>query len=157
MLQIGDPIPSDIQVLDAYGDPVSLSAFAGQKLILYFYPKDNTPGCTVEAINFESVRKELTELGWTVIGISADSCKSHVGFKIKFNLGFTLLSDPENALSMAFGAYGEKMNYGKTYMGIIRSTFLADETGKIVMVYPKVKAEGHGEAVLKWIQEHAAK
>ena len=156
MLTVGDQIPMNISVLDAYGDPVSLSAFAGQKLILYFYPKDNTPGCTTEAINFESVRKALTELGWTVIGISADSCKSHEGFKIKYNLGFTLLSDPENALSTAFGAYGEKTNYGKTYMGIIRSTFLADDTGKIVKAYPKVKAEGHGEEVLQWIRENQA-
>ena len=153
MLTVGDQIPVDIQVLDAYGDPTSLAAFSGQKLILYFYPKDNTPGCTTEAINFESVRKDLTDLGWTVIGISADSCKSHEGFKIKYNLGFTLLSDPENALSTAFGAYGEKKNYGKTYMGIIRSTFLADETGTIVKAYPKVKADGHGEEVLKWIRE----
>lgn len=154
MLTVGDPIPMNIPVLDAYGDPINLSAFAGQKLILYFYPKDNTPGCTTEAINFESVRKELTELGWTVIGISADSCKSHEGFKIKYNLGFQLLSDPENALSAVFGAYGEKTNYGKTYMGIIRSTFLADETGKIIKAYPKVKADGHGEEVLKWIREN---
>jgi len=154
MLTVGDKIPLNIPVLDAYGDSTSLSAYAGQKLILYFYPKDNTPGCTTEAINFESVRKELTDLGWTVIGISADSCKSHEGFKIKYNLGFTLLSDPENALSTAFGAYGEKKNYGKTYMGIIRSTFLADETGTIIQAYPKVKADGHGEEVLKWIREN---
>jgi len=117
MLQVGDQIPAHIQVLDAYGDPISLSAFAGQKLILYFYPKDNTPGCTIEAINFESVRKVLTELGWTVIGISADSCKSHEGFKIKFNLGFILLSDPENALSSAFGAYGEKRTMARPTWG----------------------------------------
>lgn len=154
MLTVGDKIPLNIPVLDAYGDSTSLSTYAGQKLILYFYPKDNTPGCTTEAINFESVRKELTDLGWTVIGISADSCKSHEGFKIKYNLGFTLLSDPENALSTAFGAYGEKKNYGKTYMGIIRSTFLADETGTIIQAYPKVKADGHGEEVLKWIREN---
>ena len=154
MLQVGDQIPVDIPVLDAYGDTTSLSAFAGQKLILYFYPKDDTPGCTTEAINFESVRKELTDLDWTVIGISADSCKSHERFKIKYNLGFPLLSDPDNALSSAFGAYGEKKNYGKTYMGIIRSTFLADKTGKIIKVYPKVKADGHGEEVVKWITEN---
>ena len=154
MLTVGDKIPLNIPVLDAYGDSTSLSTYAGQKLILYFYPKDNTPGCTTEAINFESVRKELTDLGWTVIGISADSCKSHEGFKIKYNLGFTLLSDPENTLSTAFGAYGEKKNYGKTYMGIIRSTFLADETGTIIQAYPKVKADGHGEEVLKWIREN---
>ena len=149
MLTVGDQIPVDIQVLDAYGDPTSLAAFSGQKLILYFYPKDNTPGCTTEAINFESVRKDLTDLGWTVIGISADSCKSHEGFKIKYNLGFTLLSDPENALSTAFGAYGEKKNYGKTYMGIDRSTFLIDAEGRVARIWRKVKVADHAAEVLE--------
>jgi peroxiredoxin Q/BCP len=156
MLQPGDKIPGDITVLDAYGEPVRLADFAGRKLIIYFYPKDNTPGCTTEAIQFEGVRQELAALGWTVIGISADSCQSHTSFKIRYNLGFTLLSDPDKALIKAFGAYGEKKNYGRTYLGIIRSTFLVDETGQVIKVFPKVKASGHGEEVLNWIRENRA-
>jgi len=140
-----------------YGDPNQPGRlFArSKKLILIFLPERQHSRLHDRGeYNFESVRKDLTELGWKVIGISADSCKSHEGFKIKYNLGFTLLSDPDNTLSAAFGAYGEKKNYGKTYMGIIRSTFLADASGTIVKVYPQVKADGHGEAVLNWIREN---
>lgn len=151
MLKIGDNIP-DLPLLDEDGETVRLTDYAGQKLIVYFYPKDNTPGCTNEAINFESARRELTAAGWRVIGISADSCTSHVGFKLKYDLGFTLLSDPEKALIMAFGAYGEKNSDGKISMGIIRSTFLADAQGKIVKVYEKVNAAGHGDEVLAAIK-----
>lgn len=152
MLTIGDKIPN-LPVLDEDGNTVRLTDFAGQKLIIYFYPKDNTPGCTNEAINFESARQELTALGWKIIGISGDSCKSHVGFKLKYNLNFTLLSDPDKQLIEAFGAFGEKKNYGKVYMGIIRSTFLADEKGQIVKVFPKVNAAGHGDEVLAAIKQ----
>ena len=95
----------------------------------------------------------MTELGWKIIGISGDSCKSHVGFKVKYNLNFTLLSDPDKKLIEAFGAYGEKKNYGKVYLGIIRSTFLIDENGKVVKVYAKVNAAGHGDEVLAAIQK----
>lgn len=151
MLKIGDTIPN-LPVLDEEGQTVRLADYAGQKLIIYFYPKDNTPGCTNEAINFESARRELTAAGWKIIGISGDSCSSHVGFKLKFDLGFTLLSDPDKALIQAFGAYGEKKNYGKVYMGIIRSTFLADKQGKIVKVFEKVNAAGHGDEVLAAIK-----
>lgn len=151
MLKIGDSIPN-LPLLDEDGQTVHLTDFAGQKLIVYFYPKDNTPGCTNEAINFESVRRELTAAGWKIIGISGDSCQSHTGFKLKLNLGFTLLSDPDKKLIEAFGAYGEKMNYGKVYMGIIRTTFLVDAQGKIVKVFEKVSAAGHGDAVLAAIK-----
>ncbi len=151
MLKTGDTIP-DIPVLDEDGNSVSLKDFAGQKLIVYFYPKDDTPGCTNEAINFESARKELTDLGWKIIGLSGDSCKSHIGFKVKYDLNFTLLSDPDKKLIEAFGAYGEKKNYGKVYMGIIRSTFLVDENGKVVKVFAKVNAAGHGDEVLAAIK-----
>ncbi|MDD2534565.1 MAG: thioredoxin-dependent thiol peroxidase [Eubacteriales bacterium] len=147
MLKIGDSIPNN-PVLDENGNEVRLTDFAGQKLIVYFYPKDNTPGCTNEALDLERVRGELTQAGWKVIGISGDSPASHGGFKLKFNLGFSLLSDPDKALIAAFGAYGEKKNYGKVYLGIIRSTFLIDEQGKVVKVYDKVKTASHGEDVL---------
>jgi peroxiredoxin Q/BCP len=151
MLKIGDSIP-DLPVLDEDGQTVRLTDFSGQKRIVYFYPKDNTPGCTNEAINFESVRRELTAAGWKIFGISGDSCKSHVGFKLKYDLNFTLLSDPDKQLIQAFGAYGEKKNYGKVYMGIIRSTFLIGTDGKIVKVFDKVTAAGHGEEVLQAIK-----
>lgn len=152
MLKPGDQIPQ-LPLLDEDNQVVSLTDYKGQKLIVYFYPKDNTPGCTNEAINFESARQALTELGWKIIGISGDSCKSHVGFKVKYNLNFTLLSDPDKKLIEAFGAYGEKKNYGKVYLGIIRSTFLIDENGKVVKVYAKVNAAGHGDEVLAAIQK----
>lgn len=151
MLQAGDKIP-DLAVLDDQGQTVRLADFAGQKLIIYFYPKDSTPGCTNEAVSFTVAQAELASAGFKILGISADSPKSHRAFKEKYNLSVMLLSDPDKAVIQAFGAYGEKKMYGKTTMGIIRSTFLVDETGTISKVYPKVKAAGHGAAVLEDIR-----
>lgn len=147
MLQVGDHVP-DLDLLNDYGVTVSLADFAGQKLVVYFYPKDSTPACTNEAVSFENVREELAAAGFTVLGISADNPKSHQTFKQKQGLNFTLLSDPDKAVIQAFGAYGEKKLYGKVSMGIIRSTFLVDQEGKIIKVYPKVKAAGHGAEVM---------
>lgn len=135
-----------------HSETIKLSDFQGKKVVLYFYPKDNTPGCTLEAQSFQEANEAIESLGAVVIGVSPDSEKSHQSFCDKFGLKFNLLADTDNTIATAFGAYGEKKNYGKTYMGIIRSTFIIDEDGTIIKVYPKVKAEGHGQAVLEFLK-----
>lgn len=125
----------------------SLADFKGQKIILYFYPKDNTSGCTQEACNFRDNFNRLTSKAF-VIGVSPDSIKSHLKFKENHELNFILLSDPEHILSEAFGAWGEKSMYGRKYMGIIRSTFILDENGSIIKEWRKVKVKGHVDEVL---------
>ena len=125
----------------------SLADFKGQKIILYFYPKDNTSGCTQEACDFRDNFNRLTSKA-TVIGVSPDSIKSHLKFKENHELNFILLSDPEHILSEAFGAWGEKSMYGRKYMGIIRSTFILDENGSIIKEWRKVKVKGHVDEVL---------
>lgn len=147
MMKPGDSLPT-LTLEDDAGRPVSLADYRGRRLIVYFYPKDNTSGCTSEAVSIESVRTELDALGYAVVGVSPDSVKSHAGFKAKYSLGFPLLSDPQRALANAFGVYGEKKMYGKPVMGILRTTFIADESGTIVRVFEKVKAAGHGEELL---------
>ncbi len=147
MLKPGASVP-DISLLDDSGKPISLTDFQGQRLIIYFYSRDNTSGCTNEALSIEAVRPELEELGYAIIGVSPDSVKSHINFKYKHSLGFKLLSDPDREMAKAFGVYGEKKMYGKTVMGIMRTTFVADEQGKIIKVYEKVKAAGHGQQLL---------
>jgi len=116
---------------------------------VYFYPKDNTTGCTAEACSFRDVYDDILEKGAVVLGISADSQKSHTSFKQKYNLPFYLPSDPEKEVIQAFGAWGEKKMYGKDYMGIIRSTFIIDENGTVMKVFPKVSPKEHAEEVLK--------
>lgn len=128
----------------------SLTDFKGQNVVLYFYPKDNTPGCTQEACDFRDNFNRLTSRA-TLIGVSPDSIKSHIGFKEKQGLNFILLSDPEHKLAEVFGAWGEKSMYGKKYMGIIRSTFYLDKDGKIEKEWRNVKAKGHVEEVLTYI------
>lgn len=125
----------------------SLADFQGKKVVLYFYPKDNTSGCTQEACDFRDNLNRLTTKA-AVIGVSPDSIKSHLKFKENQHLNFTLLSDTEHALSEAFGAWGEKSMYGKKYMGIIRSTFLLDENSQIQKEWRKVKVKGHVDEVL---------
>ncbi|MHB1006609.1 MAG: thioredoxin-dependent thiol peroxidase [Chloroflexota bacterium] len=131
------------------GSDISLSDYRGkQKVVLYFYPKDNTSGCTTEACNFRDDHTELVAAGAAVLGVSPDPIKSHVGFKLKFNLPFALLSDVDHKVAEVYGAWGEKKNYGKTYMGIIRSTFIIDEDGKVMKVFPKVSPSEHAKEVL---------
>lgn len=125
----------------------SLNEYKGKKVILYFYPKDNTSGCTQEACDFRDNYNRLTAKA-EVIGVSPDSIKSHLKFQEKQGLNFTLLSDPEHKLAEIFGAWGEKSMYGKKYMGIIRSTFLLDENGEIIKEWKKVKVKGHVDDVL---------
>lgn len=121
---------------------------AGKPYVLYFYPKDNTPGCTTEACDFRDAAKDIAKAGLTVLGISPDSITSHQGFIAKQNLNFTLLADEEHALAEKLGVWAEKTNYGKTYMGIVRSTFLVGADGVIVQEWRSVKVEGHVAAVL---------
>ena len=126
-----------------------LKDFRGEKLILYFYPKDDTPGCTTEACDFRDNLTALGSLGIKVVGVSPDSIDSHRKFREKYKLNFTLLSDPDHSVATKYGAYGEKKMYGKTKMGIIRSTFLIDEEGRLQKAWYNVKAKGHVEKILK--------
>ncbi|MBN2442913.1 MAG: thioredoxin-dependent thiol peroxidase [Spirochaetales bacterium] len=148
MLKQGDKAP-DFSLPDDQGNTISLRDFLGKKVVLYFYPKDNTPGCTTEACSFRDVYDTILEKGAIVIGMSADSITSHTNFKKKYTLPFYLLSDPEKEIIKKYGAWGEKKMYGKTYEGIIRSTFIIGEDGKIIKVFPKVTPKDHGEAVLE--------
>ncbi|MBF0160083.1 MAG: peroxiredoxin [Magnetococcales bacterium] len=148
MLQAGMTVP-ELSAQNQHGQQQTLRQLLGHKGgIIYFYPKDNTPGCTLEANDFQSLQPSFQELGYTVIGISRDSVQSHAGFCSKYGLGFTLLSDQDGSLCQAFGVWQEKTNYGKTSMGIVRTTFVVDGQSVIVKVYPKVKTKGHAEQVL---------
>ncbi len=145
--QIGSQAP-DFQLADHSGRTVSLSQLAGKNVVLYFYPKDDTPGCTVEACNFRDEHSALEKAGAVVLGVSPDNTQRHQKFATKFNLPFPLLADTEHKVAEAYGAWGEKSNYGRKYMGIIRSTFLIDPQGKVKHVWPKVKVNGHVNEVL---------
>ena len=134
------------------GETISLSDVAGRKMVLYFYPKDDTPGCVKEACSFRDANAELRAAGVEVLGVSADSLKSHRRFVEKYNLNFPLLSDEEKTVSTAYGAWGEKTAWGKTTMGMRRMTFLIDEEGVIQRVWPKVRPDGHAEEVLKAVK-----
>ena len=148
MVMEGDQAPK-IALSDETGTVVSLDDFPGKKKVVYFYPKDDTPGCTKEACSFRDNYDEILKRGAVVIGISADSLESHGKFKSKYGLPFYLLCDPDKTVIEAYGAWGEKTNYGKTYMGIIRSTFVLDENNKVIKVFLKVKTEIHGQEVLE--------
>jgi thioredoxin-dependent peroxiredoxin len=134
---------------DADGNKVSLSDFAGQKVVVYFYPRDDTPGCTKEACQFNDALSQFEGLGIPVIGISPDKQAAHVKFRDKYGLQFPLLSDPDRKVMEKYGAYGEKMMYGKATTGVIRSTFLIDEKGKVERAWYSVKADGHAAKVLE--------
>jgi peroxiredoxin Q/BCP len=148
MLQEGTIAP-DFTLPSDGGGEVSLSDYRGKKVVLYFYPKDNTSGCTTEACNFRDDYSHIIAAGAAVLGVSPDSVKSHDGFKLKLSLPFALLSDPEHEVAEMYGAWGEKKMYGRTYMGIIRSTFIIDEERRIIKVFPKVKVKNHSQEVLE--------
>jgi peroxiredoxin Q/BCP len=131
----------------------SLKDFKGKTLVLYFYPKDNTPGCTTEACDFRDNMARLLKTGSVVLGCSPDSVQSHRSFRENHSLSFPLLSDPDRSVAAAYGAYGEKKMYGKTSMGIIRSTFIIDPAGKVKALWRGVKVAGHVEEVLGAIKE----
>ena len=133
---------------DANGETVRLKDLRGQKVVLYFYPKDDTPGCTKEACSFRDAFTDLKKRGIKVLGVSVDSEASHKKFTAKYKLPFTLLADPDHSIADAYGVYGEKKFMGRTYMGVKRITFLIDEKGKIKKVFEKVKPEEHAREVL---------
>lgn len=135
------------------GNTISLNDLKGKKVILYFYPRDNTPGCTKEACNLRDNYKELTDRGFEVIGVSADSEKSHQNFIAKYDLPFNLISDTEKTLLQDYGAWGLKKNYGKEYMGIIRKTFIIDEEGTILKIFNTVDTKNHTEQILKALEK----
>ena len=147
-LKIGDAAPSFS--LPANGDrTVSLSDYAKRKLVIYFYPKDNTPGCTTEAIDFTAAVKDFDKANTDIVGVSADSVKKHDNFIEKHNLGITLLSDEHQDMLNAYGVWVEKSMYGRNFMGIERATFLVGTDGKIEQIWRKVKVKGHVDAVLE--------
>ena len=150
---IGKPAP-DFTLPSTTGEPVSLRQFKGKKtVILYFYPKDDTPGCTREACDFRDHTAEIEAHGAVLFGVSTDPMESHLKFKEKHHLGFPLLSDEDATVSKQFGVYKQKNVYGKKSMGIERTTFIIDRTGRIATIYPKVKVEGHIDDVLSFIGE----
>lgn len=149
--QIGQPAP-DFSTPDQNDNPVSLSNFNGQWIVLYFYPKDDTPGCTTEAKDFTELYQNFSELGAKILGVSPDSGKSHCKFISKHNLSITLLSDPEHILTEAYGGWRLKKFMGKEYMGVVRSTFLISPDRIIAYTWPNVKTKSHALTVLTKLQ-----
>ena len=147
MLTVGMQAPN-FTLLDKNGKPVSLADFRGRRVVLYFYPRDNTPGCTRQACAFAGAYREFQERNVAVIGISRDSVASHVKFAEKYDLPFVLLSDPDLEAIQAYGVWQEKKNYGKVSMGVARTTFLIDAEGRIERVMPKVKPDTNAEEIL---------
>lgn len=147
MLSTGDSAP-DFTAKDQTGAAIKLSDLRGQKVVLYFYPKDDTPGCTKEACSFRDNFSTLTEKGIKILGVSTDDEKSHQKFVSKYELPFTLLADTDHAVAALYGSYGEKQFMGKTSNGVLRKTFLIDETGKIKKVFDKVNVAEHASEVL---------
>ncbi|KPV45147.1 thioredoxin-dependent thiol peroxidase [Alicyclobacillus ferrooxydans] len=135
------------------GQPIHLADYRGKVVVLYFYPKDNTPGCTKEACSFRDASSELTDAGAVVLGVSRDTASSHRRFADKFELPFPLLADTEEEVCNAYGVLQEKNMYGKKSIGIVRSTFVIDKDGKIVKVFPKVKVDGHVDEVLEVVRQ----
>lgn len=155
-LKEGDKAPNFN--LDATGGKkISLSGLRGKRIVLYFYPKDSTPGCTKESCAFQADLANITELNTMVLGVSADTVDSHERFAKKYGLRFPLLSDPDKKTCEAYGVFQQKMLYGRSFLGIVRTTFIIDETGKISKVFPKVRVEGHAQAVLEALQAPVGK
>lgn len=147
-LTVGDNAP-DFNLKDQNGNDISLSGLKGKRVILYFYPKDDTPGCTVEACNFRDDFSLYTDSDTVILGVSPDGEQSHQKFIKKFDLPFSLLCDEDHSVAEKYGAWGEKSMYGRKYMGIIRTTVQIDKDGKVEKVYEKVKAKDHSKEVLE--------
>lgn len=146
-LRTGDPAP-DFRLTNQHGDPLSLADLRGTRTVLYFYPKDNTPGCTLEARNLRDGREELAARGFRIVGISPDSERSHLNFCTKHALDFTLLSDSEHSACEAYGVWVEKTMYGRKYMGVARTTFVIDPEGVIERIFRKVDTKNHYRQIL---------
>ena len=147
-LEPGQKAPN-FKLLNDKEDQLTLKNFAGKNLVIYFYPKDNTPGCTIESRGFSKLANEFKNLNTEIVGVSKDNITSHKKFKEKYKLPFDLLSDPEGTMCEAYGAWGEKSLFGKKYLGIIRSTFLINTQGNIINSWYKVKVKSHASAVLE--------
>lgn len=145
---MGDHAPY-FEGVDQNGNTISLKDFKGKKVILYFYPKDSTPGCTAEACNLRDFNSELQKKGFEIVGVSADTQKKHANFAEKYELPFSLIADSEKKVIEAYGAWGLKKFMGREYEGIIRKTFVIDEVGKIERVFEKVKTKAHAEQILE--------
>ncbi|HZP80988.1 MAG TPA: thioredoxin-dependent thiol peroxidase [Chthonomonadaceae bacterium] len=156
MLNVGDIAP-DFELQNQQGETVRLSALRGKTVVLYFYPKADTPGCTKESCAFRDARTQFDAADAVILGISPDTVSSQLAFAEKYGLPFSLLADPDHQVADAYGVWGEKTNYGKTYMGIIRSTFVIDPEGRLSHIFRNVKVDGHSDAVLTAVRERAAK
>ncbi len=150
-VKVGQRAP-DFTLTSTDGTTVQLADCRGKKVVLYFYPKDDTPGCTKEACSFQEHRKQVADFNAVVLGVSRDSVSSHQRFAGKYGLSFPLLSDPDATVCRAYGAYKQKSMYGRTYWGIERTTVIIDEEGRIANIFPKVKVEGHTQEVLEAIK-----
>ena len=151
-IEVGNKAP-DVALKSDQGKQIKLRDYLGKPVVLYFYPKDDTPGCTKQACAFRDRKAELAALGTVVLGVSADSVESHVKFRDKFELNFPLLADTEHKVAEEYGAWREKNMYGKKSMGIQRSTFLIDLAGNVAKVWKRVQVEGHDNQVLQAVQE----
>lgn len=147
MLEPGQTV-ADFTLTNHLGEPVAWSSFRGRPVVFFFYPKADTPGCTKEACAFRDLRAAFDAIGVAVVGVSADSVKRQAGFATKYELTMPLLADPDHAILAPWGIWAEKKNYGKTYMGIVRTTVLFDAEGAVARVWSNVKVNGHAEAVL---------
>lgn len=155
MLKLGSKAPS-FRLPSSDGGVASLAELLGKVVVIYFYPRDNTPGCTIEAQDFRDHHAALRAAGAAVLGVSRDSIASHCKFRDKYNLTFPLLSDPSGEMMTAYGAWGEKVMYGKKVTGVIRSTVIVDSNGKVARHWPKVNVKGHAAAVLEAVRELGA-
>ena len=151
-IKVGSKAPAFSLASDT-GEKVSLSGLRGKPVVIYFYPKDDTPGCTVEACEFRDTWADVKKTGAVVLGVSPDGLKSHEKFKAKFKLPFPLLADEDHTVAEAYGAWGEKSMYGRTYQGILRTTFVIGPDGKIARVFEKVKPKGHASEVLDALKQ----
>lgn len=148
---IGKPAP-DFTLPSTTGEPISLKQFKGKKsVVLYFYPKNDSPGCSKEACGFRDLAAEFDRLGVAILGVSTDPIESHLKFREKHQLPFPLLSDEDASVSRAYGVYKQKNLYGKKYLGIERTTFIIDRTGRTAQIYPKVKVEGHVQDLIEFL------
>ena len=154
MLKEGSRAPAFTASTDT-GENLTLASLRGRTVVLYFYPKDDTPGCTVEACEFRDSLPRFENLDAVVLGVSPDSVKKHQKFKTKYNLPFTLLADPDHAIAESYGVWGEKMMFGRKYMGVLRTTFVIDGEGRIAKIFRNVKPEGHAQEVEQALAESA--
>lgn len=156
MLKIGHKAPYFEGVTQS-GESIKLSDFSGRKLILYFYPKDNTSGCTLEAKSMQEGRAALKDMGFDIVGVSPDSVKSHLNFCSKHGLEFPIIADTEKEVAMSYDVWKEKSMYGRKYMGIVRTTYIIDEKGIIIQVFDKVKTATHWQQIAEWAQKTLTK